>query len=107
MFEILDPLGRAIYPYLTEISTALVACSLVILGGDINTLLRRAIRNQHFIVRTLCFIGLNAFGYGLIIIKCTPLLRTQLSSLSPGVMVSLLTIGFIAIGMWAQRNRQM
>lgn len=107
MFELFAPAGSFIRPYLLEISTALIACLLVVLGSDINRILRRAVRNQHFILRTLCFILLNAFGYGPIIVKLTPVLRSQLLSLNPGVMFIMLITAFILIGMWAQKNRQM
>jgi hypothetical protein len=106
MFELLTPLGRYIYPYLLEISTALIACALVVFGSDINRILRNALRAHHFIVRTIVFILVNAFGYGLIIVKATPYLSKILSGLNSGMMFTIVSISFILIGLWAQRNRQ-
>ncbi|XAW90430.1 DUF3392 domain-containing protein [Vibrio sp. CDRSL-10 TSBA] len=106
MMSFFAPAGHYIAPYLSEISTALIACLLVMCGGEINALLRRVLRNQHFIVRTVIFIMINAFGYGLIIIKASPYLTRTLSDLEQGMMFGIIVISFVVIGLWAQRNRQ-
>lgn len=106
VFNYLDPLGRGLLPYISEISTALIACLLVMGGGDINALLRRWLRPYHFLIRTGVFILINAFGYGLIIVKATPYLNMTLRNLQPGMMFSIVILCFIIIGLWAQRNRQ-
>lgn len=106
MMSFFAPAGHYIAPYLSEISIALIACLLVMCGGEINALLRRVMRNQHFIVRTLVFILINAFGYGLIIIKASPYLTRTLSNLEQGMMFGIVVISFVVIGLWAQRNRQ-
>ncbi|GAL34192.1 hypothetical protein JCM19240_1100 [Vibrio maritimus] len=106
MFDVFAPGGQFISPYLLEIATALVACMLVVLGADINRLMRNALRDTNFVIRTGCFILLNAFGYGLIIIKATPALKNALSNIEPGLMFSIVVLSFIGIGIWAQRNRQ-
>lgn len=107
MLSFLAPAGNAIYPYLSEISTALIACLLVMAGGEINAFLRRVMALQPFILRTAVFIIVNAFGYGLLIIKLTPYLTTFLRQLERGMMFTLILSSFILIGLWAQRNRQM
>ncbi|WP_082331680.1 DUF3392 domain-containing protein [Vibrio nereis] len=106
IFDYLAPIGQYLVPYLTEISTALVACVLVMLGGEVNTVLRRVLRNYHFVLRTFAFILINAFGYGLIIVKATPYLTRTLRNFDAGIMFSIVTVSFIVIGIWAQRNRQ-
>ncbi|TXY01520.1 DUF3392 domain-containing protein [Vibrio mimicus] len=106
IFTFLAPAGQALLPYLSEISIALIACALVMLGGEINAFLRRALRNQHFLVRTLAFIFINAFGYGLIIIKASPYLARTLAQLDSGMMLTVIVSCFVVIGLWAQRNHQ-
>ncbi|MDE1208596.1 DUF3392 domain-containing protein [Vibrio aestuarianus] len=106
MMNFLAPAGHYIAPYLGEISTAFIACLLVMLGSDINAFMRRLMLNQHFVVRTLAFILINAFGYGLIIIKASPYLAQTLSKLEQGMMFSIVMLSFTVIGIWAQRNRQ-
>ncbi|NVD06857.1 DUF3392 domain-containing protein [Vibrio sp. JPW-9-11-11] len=104
--EYLNTLGNYLYPYLNEISTALIACFLVMAGSEINAMVRRWLRNYNFVLRTLAFILINAFGYGLIIIKATPHLTQTLRTLESGIMFSIILSCFIIIGLWAQRNRQ-
>jgi len=106
MFSFFAPAGHYLAPYLSDISVALVACLLVMLGGETNALLRRVMRNQHFIFRTLAFILVNAFGYGLIVIKASPYLTRTLAHLEQGMMFCLVTGSFVVIGLWAQKNRQ-
>ncbi len=105
MLEIMDPAGRYILPYTSEISTALVACLLVMFGGEINRLMRKLLTGYHFIIRTAAFILLNAFGYGLAIVKATPYLSHTLRTTEPGTMFAAIIVCFIVIGMWAQKNR--
>lgn len=106
MLDLFAPGGKLLSPYLLEISTALVACTLVVLGADINRLMRNVLRDTNFVIRTGCFILLNAFGYGLIIIKATPVLKSTLNNIEPGLMFSIVVLSFVGIGIWAQRNRQ-
>lgn len=106
MFSYFEPAGRYLAPYLSEISVAMIACLLVVFGADINALLRRVLRNQAFVIRTLAFILINAFGYGLAIVKLTPYLARTLVHMEKGMMFTLVVFSFIIIGLWAQRNRQ-
>ncbi|MDW6003802.1 DUF3392 domain-containing protein [Vibrio mangrovi] len=106
MLHFFNPAGQYLAPYLGEISIALIACLLVMLGGEINALLRRLLRNQHFVIRTFTFILLNAFGYGFIIVKLSPDLARTLSHLERGTMFVVVIISFVGIGLWAQKNQQ-
>ncbi|MFM2590260.1 DUF3392 domain-containing protein [Vibrio sp. TBV020] len=104
--EYLNLLGDYLVPYLSEISTALIACALVVGGGEINSILRKVLRPYNFVIRTFAFILINAFGYGLIIVKATPYLSRTLRSLDSGIMFTGVVFVFVIIGLWAQRNRQ-
>ncbi|WP_375753856.1 DUF3392 domain-containing protein [Vibrio sp. HN007] len=106
MLDVLAPVGKHISPYLSEISTALIACFLVMAGNDINRALRKLLSGHNFIVRTGAFILLNAFGYGMLIVYATPYLSKTLRGLDPGLMFSIVLSSFILIGIWAQKNRQ-
>ena len=106
MFEYFAPAGRYVAPYLSEISTALIACALVMFGSEINASLRKFLRAHNFVLRTVIFILINAFGYGLIIVKATPYLTRTLAQMPYGIMFSIVITSFVAIGLWAQRNRQ-
>ena len=106
MFEYFDPAGRYITTHLSDICTALIACSLVVFGSEINSSLRKVLRAHNFVLRTLVFILINAFGYGLIIVKLTPYLARTLAQLPHGMMFLIVIASFAVIGLWAQRNRQ-
>lgn len=102
----LNQLGAYLTPYLSDVSTALIACLLVMFGSNINRAMRAGLAGQHFIIRTIAFIALNAFGYGLVIIKVSPLLSDSLQQLEPGLTFGLVLTAFMFIGGWAQRHRQ-
>ncbi len=106
ILSFLNHTGSLIAPYLSEISTAIIACLLVMIGGNINRFMRSALSKQHFMIRTFVFILINAFGYGLLIIKATPLLASKLHSIQPIMMLAIVCSTFIIIGIWAQKNRQ-
>ncbi|MUK66228.1 DUF3392 domain-containing protein [Aliivibrio fischeri] len=101
-----NTLGSYLTPYLSEISVAMIACALVMLGGDINRALRAFLAGKHFLIRTCAFIGINAFGYGLLIVKASPFLTSALHSIQPAFMLAIVFSTFIIIGIWAQKNRQ-
>ncbi|WP_394134587.1 DUF3392 domain-containing protein [Aliivibrio fischeri] len=101
-----NTLGSYLTPYLSDISVAMIACALVMLGGDINRALRAFLAGKHFLIRTCAFIGINAFGYGLLIVKASPFLTSALRSIQPAFMLAIVFSTFIIIGIWAQKNRQ-
>ncbi len=106
MLAIFSDFGSFLSPYLADISTAIIACSLVVFGADINRLLRRNLSGYHFIVRTVIFILVNAFGYGLLIVKASPALNQALHQVSHDMLAIGLISWFLFIGIWAQKNRQ-
>ena len=106
LIEFLSYLGSFIYPWLTEASTAIVACALVVFGADINRFLRRYLAGRSFIIRTLIFVVVNAFGYGLIIVKLSPLLAQYMALVPAHWLLLLILTIFFAIGSWAQSNKQ-
>lgn len=98
--------GALVRPYLRDVALAMVATCLVVFGNDINHVIRRQISSLHFIWRTLIFVLICAFGYGAFTLFLTPIVASQLASLSnvwlPWVILAL----FIALGALAQRRRQ-
>ncbi|MCW8328684.1 DUF3392 domain-containing protein [Photobacterium sp. SDRW27] len=107
LIALLADSGQFIRPWLSEISTAMVACLLVIFGADINRLLRRHLSGTNFVLRTLAFILVNAFGYGFLIVSAAPWLARQLSQIPSQWLFCIVVVTFIFVGLWAQRNRQM
>ncbi|ADN74716.1 conserved hypothetical protein [Ferrimonas balearica DSM 9799] len=99
-------MGGTLYPYLGSIATAMVACTLVVLHGDIQSFIRARIRTWPFLFRTLLYVGLIAFGYGLLIAALAPWLAQQLAGLTAQWLLAVVTLTFLFIGVWAERHRQ-
>ncbi|MCW8932435.1 MAG: DUF3392 domain-containing protein [Gammaproteobacteria bacterium] len=94
-------LSQWLYPWLGEISMAIMATLLVIYGDTVNRIIKRQIIGLHFVLRTLIFILVCAFGYGALLIYATPVLAKLLASvgmvyLGPLVLGVLITLGIIA-----------
>ena len=106
MASLITDLGNWIRPWVDDIATAVVTCLLVMFAADINRFMRKQLVGTNFIVRTIIFILINAFGYGFFIVSTAPLLSTQLSQLANHWLITVITILFIVIGVWAQRHRQ-
>ncbi|MCL1144073.1 DUF3392 domain-containing protein [Shewanella gaetbuli] len=109
MNQILSLLNQAasyVSPWLSEISTALIACLIVMFAVDINRVVRRLLTGRGFVIRTLVFVLINAFGYGLAIVAISPILASQLKLLPGYWMLTAIVVSFLILGFWAQKNRQ-
>lgn len=94
-------------PHLSMVALMVVATLLVLYGNNVNAAVRRQIQHYHFIVRTLIFILLCAFGYGLLTTLLTPFLASQLASISNYYLGPVVVVVTIALGMLAERKRQL
>ncbi|MFQ6371644.1 DUF3392 domain-containing protein [Shewanella sp. YIC-542] len=106
LVEYLTKLGTMLYPWLGEIASAMVACLVFTFGVDVNRWLRRRLGARGFIMRTLIFILLNAFGYGLLIVLASPWLARQMAHMPALWLLLLVVATFMVVGVWAQRNQQ-
>lgn len=98
-------LGQWFRPYQYQCALAIIATILVIFGNDINNALKQLVRKQHFIVRTLIFIVVCAVGYGLATVWLTQLLSLQLAKISNLYIVPVVIFIFVALGVYAQKQR--
>lgn len=105
MIEILTSLGQWFRPYQYQTALAIIATILVLFGNDINGAIKHMIRKQHFVVRTLVFIMVCAFGYGLLTVWLTALLAEQLSRVPTVYIVPMVVVIFGTLGMYAQKQR--
>jgi len=105
MQEVLIQLGQSFRPYQYQCALAIVATVLVIFGNDINSAIKQLVRKQHFIVRTLVFVLVCAVGYGLVTVWLTELLSQQLAKIPSQYILPLVASIFIALGMYAQKQR--
>jgi hypothetical protein len=107
MYEIkslIIQLSQWLYPWIGEISMAIMATLLVIFGSRINYMIKRQIGRLHFILRTLIFILICTFGYGAALIYLTPMLSQLLASMGMIYLGPLVLGIFIALGSFAERN---
>ena len=93
-----------LYPWITEISMAIMATLLVIYGAVINRVLKKQTSGMHFIFRITFFILLCSFGYGAILVYGTPLLTKMLASLGMIYFGPLVVCVFIALGIVAEKK---
>ena len=105
VIELLNNLGHWFRPYQYQSALAIIATVLVIFGNDINRAIKRLVAKQHFIVRTLVFVLVCAFGYGLLTVFMTSLLAQQLAKLPNVYLVPVVFAIFFILGMYAQKQR--
>ena len=106
IISVFHQVGSLLYPWLNEISTAIIACFLIVFGADINRLLSRKLIGRSFVLRTLVFVLINAFGYGLLIVTASPILSNKMAQVSAHWLLFLIIGFFIFICIWAQRHRK-
>ena len=93
-----------LYPWLGEITMAIMATLLVIYGHSINRLVKKQTSGMHFIFRTLIFILLCTFGYGVVLIYVTPILSQLLAGVGMIYLGPLIVGIFIMLGVLAEKG---
>lgn len=72
LLDLVATLSRWSRSHLYDISLAIMATLLVLLGPGINAWVQQRIGGLNFLFRTLLFVALCALGYGLAMIFLTP-----------------------------------
>jgi len=101
----LTDVGQWFRPYQYQAALAVVATVLVIFGNNINGAIKRLIAKQHFIIRTLVFVIVCAFGYGLLTVWLTSFFALQLAKIPTPYLLPCLSIVFFGLGIYAQKQR--
>lgn len=103
--DILLQLTMHVRPYLSQVAMMVVATLLVLYGNNINNSLKRHISHYNFVLRTLIFVLVCAFGYGLLLSWLTPILADTLRRL-PSIYLGVTVIGLVlGLGILAERKR--
>lgn len=105
MTGLLIEIGQWFRGYQYQTAMAIVATVLVIFGNDINGAVRKLVAKQHFIVRSITFIVVCAFGYGLLTVWLTQLLSRQLSQVPDSYVLPIIATIFTVLGVYAQKRR--
>lgn len=105
--QILTHTSLLIQPYLSQCATAIVATLLVIYGGFLNNFVKRSLAPLHVIARTIIFILICAFGYGMLSVWLAPLLATGLGQIPLPYLAPSIASFFVLLGAIAQRQGQL
>ena len=93
--------------HMSQITTALTASLLVIFGDDILGFVKGQVRTRHFIVRTIAFVLVCAFGFGMLAVFIAPGLSNLLRYFGDRYLVLIVVGSFVGIGMMAERRKYM
>lgn len=93
--------------HMSHVTTALTASLLVIYGDDINGMVKDRVRNRHFVVRTLTFVLVCAFGFGLLAVFMAPGIARVLRYFGDRYLVLTVAAAFVGVGWLAERKKYM
>lgn len=103
--SVLIQLSRWIQPYYSEIALSMVATVLVIYGDVLNKQFKRLLSPYHFIIRTIVFVIVCAFGYGLLTVFAAPFAK-QMILMIPHLYRGIAVVGvFLLLGYLAEHRR--
>lgn len=104
ILDLVATLSRWSRGHLYDISLAIMATLLVLLGPGINAWIQQRIGGLNFLFRTLLFVALCALGYGLAMIFLTPWLAKGLGYFNNYTLAPVLLLVFFLIGVLADRS---
>lgn len=105
MQALLIDLAQWFRPYQSQCAMAIIATLLVLFGAEVSQAIRQLIKKQHLIVRTLVFVLVCAFGYGALTIWLSQMLAVALQSIADVYLVPAVVIIFLALGLYAQKQK--
>lgn len=94
-------------PYYSELSLMLMATILVVYGDVVNKYAKSLVSSWHFVFRTVTFVLLCAFGYGLMTLYGAPFLLHIIKYLPWHLQGVGIVSAFILIGILAEKRRYM
>jgi hypothetical protein len=103
--SVLIQLSQCTQPYYSEIALTILATILVVYGDVFNKHIKRMISPYHFVIRTVVFVLICAFGYGLFVVFATPYVK-QLILWIPNLYRGLtVVLVFLLLGYLAENRR--
>ena len=102
---ILSTITQWMSPYYTEIALTILATLLVVYGDVLNKHIKRQLKPLHFVFRTLIFVLICAFGYGLLIIFFTPFVKQALLMIPSLYRGMSIVAVFLLLGYLAEHRR--
>ena len=105
MTDLLIELGSDFRQYQYQSALAIIATLLVMFGNDLNSLIKKLVVRQHFIIRSAVFIFVCTIVYGLATVWLTNELAQQLAKIPNLYIVPFIVVTFMSLGMYAQKQR--
>ncbi len=93
--------------HLPDIATAYTTALLVIYGDNINRAVKKRVRRYNFLIRTVFFVLLCTFGYGMLTVLIAPAIADLLSAYGGRYLAPIVFLAFIGIGVLGERKKYM
>ena len=100
-------LGQWLSPHLGDIALVFVVCIIGLYAGDVIKAIKRIVVGRHFLVRTLVFVLVSAFGLGLLTIWVSPLMAKALMLFGTTYLPVMVVVAFLLVGVLADRKSQL
>lgn len=103
--DLLLQLSDLINPYRSQIALIINATLLVIYGDVVNKFIKKHIASFHFVLRTLVFVAICSFGYGLVVLWLAPFTEHLLAFPAKLYQGLLVVAVFLLLGYLAEHRR--
>ncbi len=103
----LAALAHFVAPYTYELALIMVVCVIALYADDVNKITKRLVARRHFVVRTLVFVLVTAFGLGALTLFVTPWMVKLLTWFGTLWLPLTLATGFLVLGILADRKNQL
>lgn len=103
--SLLSQLSGFMQAHLSAIALAMVATLLVIYGDMLNKRLKRLVSPYHFIIRSLVFVLVCAFGYGLLTVFAAPFVKQVILMIPYLYRGGAIVMAFLLLGYLAEHRR--
>ena len=106
MNEAIDRAAAFLRGHGYELCLAWTAALMVIYGNQLVKLSKNIAKSWHFLFRVGFFVIVCALGYGLLMVTLASYLGRQLSRLGNSWYLTAMLLGFLTLGILAEKKRQ-
>jgi len=103
--EFLQPAVDVAKDHVDHLAVAIIGTILVLYGHELEGLIRKHVKGYHFVLRTMIFIGICAFGFGLITVLLAEWMAALLGKIDPLYLIPFVVCTFVGLGILAERKR--
>ncbi|MFY8272765.1 DUF3392 family protein [Pseudoalteromonas sp. SSDWG2] len=100
-------LGQWLSPYLGDIALVFVVCIIGLYAGDVIKAIKKIVAGKHFLLRTLVFVLVSAFGLGVLTLWVSPFMAQALMLFGTTYLPLTALAAFILVGVLADRKSQL